>query len=1309
MVARFRRVLCLVLATSLITMSMPMSAMADIFQLPEIAVVSSTNPGQLEDYDVVWREGWGNDPLPRFKLFVPTADTGQPAIVGAHYYINRPGSSVATMTYSQWPQSYNAMISAATEWDLSIDIPSEVAAPGPLFNITGVPWTPPASAVITRPYEGPFETWFQYFAHDTTTAASGAFAYGLDLTPPKKVETFTAEPAFGNSVIGEWLTQSRVILKWDENTRYDELSGTGYFEVFLDGQPYPLNQGSDTSRRVYDLREHYPGYGFAINTKRQMSIEDLPAGVHTLQVRAVDRATNPGPLSNPRTIKVDPDFPTISITAPAVPGEAMGARPTFSADVTDLGGVAEVGFYLDGMLVTTDTVAPFEVTAPLPLLDGSEHTLRVVAVDMARRESHADKLFVVDNQPTVSVLSPALGSGTFGRLLPVRAAVSDKTAIADVVFRVDGVEVARFQPGSGLSAGTTSTVLSANVFVSPGPHTLDITATNDYGGIANSVTPFAVDSGLRPNLDVFRTATDVSAGSISLVSQWFNTPYPQFTASPDASLPDAVEMLYTADRSPMTAVNPLTPWLYDTSYRVDDASTHFDGVIDQNGIYLSDPLLSGALQMPGTITDHLEGIWYTHAVMRDAAGNSGGTTHAVYGIDRTAPSPVSGVTVFRDSQGTPAVGWLDQTRAVIRWDQSERDALSGTDHYKVLINHATGVRTIEERVAFQAGRTGPMSLTIEDLLPGVHSVTVIAVDRAGNESAPSAPALVRIPSVPRVTITSPASVGATLTSPAPLRANVADDAGIDRVVISIAGTALSQTFTPASADATTLACFMYAVLPTGAHTMDVTAHSISGPSTTVSRTFNVDASLPPDIIDPPDGGGDGPSVSTPFRWFRTAFPTFEAQPSTVPTDPTELLYLVDRSPETLIDTTDPNSYYASFSIDDMKPHVQGVIDQHGVYRSSPVAFDGATIFPGRTTSPLEGIWYIHAAARNALGEGGPTRHLGYGVDLTPPLAVAGVAAYKDIMSTVPLTTWADQSRVVIRWNGGERDRLSGIEYYKVYIDGAPFDGDGLVPFQAGRAQMSLTIEDLASGLHQVQISAIDKAGNESALSPAVAVGVDAKAPTVEIQEPGAGQVVGKAPGFMALAADDGGIKTIEFFVDGTKVGEAWPTPTALTHTAIITPNLSAYPAGMRTLMVVVTDFVGHKSQKTQTFLLDKTAPTLSVTSAGSTPFYPRKRDKYRDDFTIRFKTNETVVARVTVKNSKGKTVRTFTKTVPAGAGSVVWNGKSTTGAVKAGKYRWSLQLTDAAGNNSVVRTGRTEIRTFQVKRLSSGSVRIIQR
>jgi len=389
----------------MLLLASPGAAMATIYLMDQKWVSSSTNPGEYGDHAVVWREGWGNHPLAQFLIKIPQPIEGEPAILGSYYTVMRPNAAMpTTITPDMWPNCYNAPVNAASEWKLPIDLIAEDANPGPYFG----PTTMVPGAV--RTYEGPYAVRFRFYAKDEPKAAGAAFGFGLDVTPPAQVTGLRGLPGYGDAAVNGWLKQSRIHLLWTDKV-YDTLAGTGYFEAFLDGKPYYKPGDADdktkTTYRVYDLKEHFPGFGMTIGTRREMTIEDLPAGKHILQVRAVDRASNAGALSAPINISVDPDIPTISIIWPKVNGQTIGVKPTVQATVKDLGGVKAVRFYVDGVLKATDLKSPYEASLDLsPLRQGSTHKLKVVAWDMVGRTNYAEKSFVLDKvAPTVSSVS----------------------------------------------------------------------------------------------------------------------------------------------------------------------------------------------------------------------------------------------------------------------------------------------------------------------------------------------------------------------------------------------------------------------------------------------------------------------------------------------------------------------------------------------------------------------------------------------------------------------------------------------------------------------------------------------------------------------------------------------------------------------------------------------------------------------------------------------------------------------------------------------------------------------------------------
>jgi hypothetical protein len=453
-------------------------------------------------------------------------------------------------------------------------------------------------------------------------------------------------------------------------------------------------------------------------------------------------------------------------------------------------------------------------------------------------------------------------------------------------------------------------------------------------------------------------------------------------------------------------------------------------------------------------------------------------------------------------------------------------------------------------------------------------------------------------------------------------------------------------------------------------------------------------------------------------YYNTVFPEFTAQPSNEPTDPIEMLYLINRTDTATIDPAAPNSYYASYKTPS-STYFNGVIDQWGVYFSDPARFDadlasGPT--QGLTSSPVEGLWYAHAALRNAASAGSPVTTVPYIVDITPPTKVTGVGVFADVATTTPISGWLrNQSRVVIRWDGQavgglDYDRLSKTHHFNVYVDGVLLDKDGIVA-EPGRALMSVTIEDLLQGWHKVEITAVDNAGNEGPRSAPAYVGVDFMDPTVQITSPAAGGYAGVNSVVSAQGIDNVGVASVQFQVDGVPVGTAFPPAGVFltSYNGSVLPNWAAFADGTHMLTVRVNDFSGRSATSSRSFILDKTPPVISYVSGAPSPFYPRLREGYKDNFYVRFRSSETVVATVVIRNSLGKVVKTISKSVAAGSNYIVWNGKDSSGAVRAGTYRWSVYLKDRAGNVSATRGGTTYIRFYELVRVNASTVRIIPR
>jgi hypothetical protein len=104
----------------------------------------------------------------------------------------------------------------------------------------------------------------------------------------------------------------------------------------------------------------------------------------------------------------------------------------------------------------------------------------------------------------------------------------------------------------------------------------------------------------------------------------------------------------------------------------------------------------------------------------------------------------------------------------------------------------------------------------------------------------------------------------------------------------------------------------------------------------------------------------------------------------------------------------------------------------------------------------------------------------------------------------------------------------------------------------------------------------------------------------------------------------------------------------------------------------------------RTIRIDTTAK-VAVTSNG--PVYPLV-DRYRDRTTVTVSAGEPGRYKAVIRTSKGKRVRTFSRSIgAAGTGHFRWDGRSSSAHVqKAGKYRATVTFTDAVGNTATAST-----------------------
>ncbi len=168
-------------------------------------------------------------------------------------------------------------------------------------------------------------------------------------------------------------------------------------------------------------------------------------GDHTITVEADDAAGNVGAAA-PLTVTVDnsppPDteLPLVNLVSP---GSPLSGLVNLSATATDNTGVTEVRFYVDDILLNTDTSAPFGAAWDTTSVSNDLHTLSAEADDAAGNTGTSAALTVaVDNgpppdtqAPVVTVIDP---ESPQSGVVSVSVSATDNVGVSTVRLFVDG-------------------------------------------------------------------------------------------------------------------------------------------------------------------------------------------------------------------------------------------------------------------------------------------------------------------------------------------------------------------------------------------------------------------------------------------------------------------------------------------------------------------------------------------------------------------------------------------------------------------------------------------------------------------------------------------------------------------------------------------------------------------------------------------------------------------------------------------------------------------------------------------------------
>ena len=836
---------------------------------------------------------------------------------------------------------------------------------------------------------------------------------------------------------------------------------------------------------------------------------------------------------------------------------------------------------------------------------------------------------------------------------------------------------------------------------------------------------------------------------------WGNTLSPEFTLNPPGAWDSKVDgyllgMAYSVNRFSSTIDTATPEKYYNAAWPVAESGatggTNLDHTLDMVGI-CQDPFITGwpALQ-PGAHTPY-EGQWAMDYVFYSSGtpplpGSPPGTPWTGrysnkqwtlgYGIDQTPPRAVTGLTIATALNRAAETTWTAAKRAYVTWDPSlNYDDLSGIGYYQVLVDDKplipeTSSTPTQGRVYSAPWLPTPSAITVENMAPGAHKVSIVTVDRATNVGPPTSQWFYSDPDTPTISFTSP--ITNILSAKTIFSVNASDLAGPPTVVFQLDAAVLA-----------TVTAAPYSFKPdlgrlgTGTHTLKATVIDHLGRSVTVLKSVSFNNTFtstgfmtagPSEFSyvvpvsstsNPPADRWRWDALDHTKVWTNSLHPDFGlergAELATLESDSdgsvAGMLYDLRRSPE-LIDALSPANYFRS-----VRPlgaswstHMDATLDLASVM-AYPPAGGWPAPEPGAEFD-IEGTWYLQYKGFLDTGWAeSDTNVVKFGVDVTAPTMVEGLAA-SPTTDTAMAGAVSAGTRTHLSWFTKDYDALSGVAYYQVLLDGAPamgatLDSQGRVFDIAGRIEPAVTVEDLTPGAHTFGVYAVDRAGNAGKTATTV-VYSDPDVPTISFTSP-TGSYVGVSARISANAADVGGVKNVTFKFDGADIA---PPVTAAPYS--VQANLGAYAAGLHTLSAVVTDRYGRQVTVSKSVTLDRTPLVLSGFSRTPELFYPIKRDKYKDNSTIYVSVNKSASLTLKVMNSAGTTLRSYQKTVNAGRTSFVWNGTwSSDNKAHTGTFYYQVVATDSAGN--VASTGKlsTRIRNYELVKVSKNKVKVIAR
>jgi hypothetical protein len=350
-----------------------------------------------------------------------------------------------------------------------------------------------------------------------------------------------------------------------------------------------------------------------------------------------------------------------------------------------------------------------------------------------------------------------------------------------------------------------------------------------------------------------------------------------------------------------------------------------------------------------------------------------------------------------------------------------------------------------------------------------------------------------------------------------------------------------------------------------------------------------------------------------------------------------------------------------------------------------------TSTPVMLSNLTSGTYWLHVVSVDQSDNMGTSvGHYQINIDVTPPVCGVPSDGYAG--------TWSVADVRNVTWPVAT-DTQSGPRDYVYSVDG----GDETIT-----TELSALVTGLADGEHVFSLKARDNANPPNISSTqSLIMRVDQGLPTVSITSPADSALVASAFRAIATASDDAGIAKVEFYLNGVLKA----TDTASPYSQII--STTGLSSGSYSLLARAHDMYGHTSDDAQVVKVDTIPPKILNVSLAPSPFFPIKRDGYKDNLYIKFWLSENSKIKLSVRNRTGSVAGYRYHNLLKGSRTLVWNGTliNKSGSVfkaPVGTYYVTLTAWDAAGNVKSTRAYPVRIQRYIIVVLSGSRIRLVE-